>query len=189
VSGPLTDAQIGAMRTLAGVIDGGLYTREQAGHAALAIRMLTDEVARLRGEVAGYFTAVDAARAEEESDDGLSRATLAALDAAEATLRAARPSVALEDLRHENRRLRQILDVVARGGVGTGALVEVYTRGDSFGIAVCRADRDEAAFTRDVMAGLQTLAQVLGSRINEDAPIARTGVTAGDPHQGEVDRG
>ena len=54
------------------------------------------------------------------------------------------------ELTHENRRLRAILNALAKAGLGTGALFEVIEDKDPscafFGVVVCRADRDEAAF-------------------------------------------
>ena len=78
----------------------------------------------------------------------------------------------VRELTHENRRLRQILATLAKAGLGTGATFEVIEDNDPdapyFGIVVCRADRDEAAFVKDAetaMNGLTVavsqLAQVL----------------------------
>ena len=58
------------------------------------------------------------------------------------------------DLIHENRRLRLIQKTLAKAGVGTGAVVELYSNerfGEHyFGFVICRADRDEVAFCGDV---------------------------------------
>jgi hypothetical protein len=95
-------------------------------------------------------------------------------------------AVLIDDLRQENRRLRQILDAVARARIGTGALVEVYQDRDEdtyrLGVVVCRADRDEVAFLGDVRASIERLARALGSEALPEPP-RRTGVTAGDPNQ------
>lgn len=59
-----------------------------------------------------------------------------------------------KDLIHENRRLRLIQKTLAKAGVGTGAVVELYSNerfGEHyFGFVICRADRDEVAFCGDV---------------------------------------
>ncbi len=78
------------------------------------------------------------------------------------------------EMAHENRRLRLILDTLARTGVGTGALAEIYEGGGRLGFVVCRADRDEAAFLDDVRECVDHLADVMGSRIEG---MKRTGVT------------
>lgn len=89
-----------------------------------------------------------------------------------------------DEYARENRRLRQILDALARAGLGTGALVEVWRdRADPtferVGIVVCRADRDEVQFTRDVTAGIERLARAIGGELKPDE-CYRTGVTADD---------
>lgn len=91
------------------------------------------------------------------------------------------PRDELQDLRHENRRLRQILDAMTRAGLGTGALVEVYAHENEFGVVVCRADRDEVAFLRDVDAGIRALLDIVGATPTGRA--VRRGVTTSDPHQ------
>lgn len=65
------------------------------------------------------------------------------------------------ELLHENRRLRTILDALARAEVGVGALVEVAIDksfgAKHIGVVVCRADRDEGAFMRDIRDALEAL--------------------------------
>lgn len=79
-----------------------------------------------------------------------------------------------KELAHENRRLRLILDTLAKAGVGTGALAEIYGGGGRLGFVVCRADRDEVAFMEDMRACVDHLAAVMGSRVES---MKRTGVT------------
>lgn len=59
-----------------------------------------------------------------------------------------------KDLIHENRRLRLIQKTLAKAGLGTGAVIELYSNerfGEHyFGFVLCRADRDEVAFCADV---------------------------------------
>lgn len=59
-----------------------------------------------------------------------------------------------KDLIHENRRLRLIQKTIAKAGLGTGAVIELYSNerfGEHyFGFVLCRADRDEVAFCADV---------------------------------------
>lgn len=90
----------------------------------------------------------------------------------------------LRDFARENRRLRTILDGVAKSGAGVGAVVEVYVanegRTSSVGVAVCRADVDEIAFAKSLSGGLSKLADVLGGAMNE-ATFSLKGVTAGMP--------
>lgn len=84
---------------------------------------------------------------------------------------------------HENRRLRTILAALARAGVGTGALVEVYVdeiNRTHAGVVVCRADADEAQFMRDARAAIEKLAAVLGGKSKDVGEPVRTGVTAED---------
>ncbi len=51
------------------------------------------------------------------------------------------------ELSREVRRLRMILDGIAKAGAGIGAVVECYVVTDEHaGFAVCRGDGDEAAF-------------------------------------------
>lgn len=69
------------------------------------------------------------------------------------------------ELTHENRRLRAILDALAKAGLGTGATLEVMHDGDpncSFlGFVVCRPDRDEMEFLADVSHAAELLAQAV----------------------------
>ncbi len=93
----------------------------------------------------------------------------------------------LSDLRNESRRLRTILNAMAKGGAGVGALVEICDDRTSDGhyainVVVCRADRDESAFLEDVRDALEKLGNVLGGRMDA-SKARRTGVTAGDPVQ------
>jgi len=99
------------------------------------------------------------------------------------------------ELLHENRRLRQILDTLARAGLGTGAVVElVIDRFDTarvLGVTVCRADRDEAAFVKDVLDGMHELAAAFfrSTGLDGDAVLGdprRTGSTR--DHDGGDDR-
>lgn len=87
----------------------------------------------------------------------------------------------LRDFARENRRLRTILDGVAKSGAGVGAIVEVYVSNEgmttSVGVAVCRADVDEIAFAKSLNEGLSKLASVLGGVMNE-ATFALKVVTA-----------
>lgn len=100
----------------------------------------------------------------------------------------------IEDLEIEGRRLRRILPLIAEHEGGVGALVEVYREasgvpgGPLFGVALCRADRDEVAFTHDVIEGIRELAAVLGGQLREGEPMERRGVTAGAEDAGEVSR-
>ena len=92
------------------------------------------------------------------------------------------------ELAHENRRLRAILDVIAQAGLGTGALFEVIEDHDParqfFGVVVCRADRDEAAFVADAETAMRVLTSTVahlaeaisGHKAEVGAP-ERTGVT------------
>jgi hypothetical protein len=80
------------------------------------------------------------------------------------------------DIAHENRRLRTILDTLARAGVGLGALVEVQHSEGSLSIVVCRADRDEMAFMQDVKEAVEGLARAMGGHLIEGSSH-RTGVT------------
>lgn len=67
------------------------------------------------------------------------------------------------ELLHENRRLRLILDTLARAGVGVGAVAELATfktpTSNHIGVVVCRADRDEREFLEDMRDALEALAQ------------------------------
>jgi hypothetical protein len=82
----------------------------------------------------------------------------------------------MRDIAHENRRLRAILDALARAGVGMGALVEVQHYEGSLSVVVCRADRDEMAFAADMRAGLDGLARAMRAHLVEGSE-KRTGVT------------
>lgn len=108
----------------------------------------------------------------EGADDLAGHVTVAPLTLAQDTA----------DLRHENRRLRKILDTLSRAGVGKGALIEFYAGPGRRGVSVCRADADEAAFLQDCRAAIDALALSLGMELR-GAPV-RSGVTAEDPHQG-----
>lgn len=92
----------------------------------------------------------------------------------------------LEELAEENRRLRQILDVLAKARVGKGALVELYetqtAHRHACGVVICRADVDEVAFGRSVERSIEALARaVAGPDMKVDfASARRVGVTAHD---------
>jgi hypothetical protein len=87
----------------------------------------------------------------------------------------------LRDFARENRRLRTILDGVAKSGAGVGAIVEVYVSNEgmttSVGVAVCRADVDEIAFAKSLNDGLAGLAAVLGG-VMDETTVTLKGVTA-----------
>lgn len=79
-----------------------------------------------------------------------------------------------EELAHENRRLRTMMDALARAGLGTVALVEVFQEVGRRGITVTRVDGDEEAFLASVRTGLEALAATFGLKITE---TRRVGVT------------
>ena len=92
------------------------------------------------------------------------------------------------ELAHENRRLRAILEAIAQAGLGTGALFEVFEDNDPdapfFGVVVCRADRDEAAFVADAETAMRMLtstvahlAEKVSGRPARVEASERTGVT------------
>lgn len=90
----------------------------------------------------------------------------------------------VEVLRAENRRLRTILDGIARSGLGQGTLVEVSQAEDHrVWLTVCRADVNEDEFLEQVREAILELGAALGC-IREVVETRRTGVTAGDPNQG-----
>lgn len=102
--------------------------------------------------------------------------TKAIEDLSDAELRVVAP-----DLAHENRRLRQILDTLARAGIGKGALVELYTDRDGKrviqGVVVCRADRDEREFMADIATGCAALFEAAGLVLQHETAHL-TGVNA-----------
>lgn len=96
--------------------------------------------------------------------------------------------VFVRELAHENRRLRMILDTLTQAGLGAGALFEVFEDNDPacpfFGVVVCRADRDEAAFVADAETAMRMLtstvahlAEKISGHTAEIAAPERTGVT------------
>lgn len=88
------------------------------------------------------------------------------------------PEDELSRLEHENRRLRAILDAVARAGLGRGALIEFSVEGGSTYVVVCRADMDEPAFVQSMIDGLRGLLDAVGIDVPDTDKWQRTGVTA-----------
>lgn len=73
----------------------------------------------------------------------------------------------LKQQTRENRRLRQILDGMARAGTGKGAIVELYAVRETedytaMGVLVCRPDVDEVAFLKSLKASIDVLFKEAG---------------------------
>lgn len=91
-----------------------------------------------------------------------------------------------EELLHENRRLRTILDALAKAGVGMGAVAELTVfrseTSSHLGVVVCRADRDEREFLGDIRTALEALAATFlnercgidGAEFEESTPLGST---------------
>lgn len=83
------------------------------------------------------------------------------------------------ELLHENRRLRLILDTIARAGVGVGAVAEIVTfttpTSGHIGVVVCRADRDEKEFLEDIRTALEALVQTLYREAGGSGAVAFKG--------------
>lgn len=96
------------------------------------------------------------------------------------------------ELTHENRRLRAILDTLAKAGMGTGATLEVMHDADPacafLGFVVCRPDRDELAFLADVSTAMGLLAQAVKemTAAMHDRPESEFAV--GEPYRTGVTR-
>jgi hypothetical protein len=114
----------------------------------------------------------------------MSHATNTTLD----TLPEAEVRQLARELVDENRRLRKILTTLAKAGEGRGAVFEVTQTPDAFGIVVCRADRDEAAFAKDAEFALDRLSRALehfastcsGEPVDLDRTETRQGSTRED---------
>ncbi len=85
----------------------------------------------------------------------------------------------LKQQTRENRRLRQILDGMARAGTGKGAIVELYAVRETedytaMGVLVCRPDVDEVAFLKSLKASIDVLFKEAGFAPS-DRPVMPVG--------------